>query len=134
MYDLQITRARDCKLILAQMLAVGLIQKRRAAEIALELTEDSYEKAREEMASVVGNQRRYQRLDAAGCERSRLIHRLRRRLCYFQQSSGSAAQAQHVRDEIRSLVKHHAELSAQASVSLLRSDIRAMLRQGARAW
>ena len=117
----------DCKQTLKQLLANGLLVKRKQAELALSLTGENHLEIRDTISSLNGWQGRYKRLDSGGIARAREIKRLQQRL---RRLSGP---------EHASLFLHIEELLAEHNLQklisrcgLLRKDMRRSLRQGGR--
>lgn len=130
-YELRVNRMGAIKAILIKLLAGGLHQKQQAAVLVLKNAKEHHEQSRLDIAQLLGNQGRYARLDADGCERSREIQRMRGRLRYRARSGTDVVLVQQLQSECDRLVQRHAELSMVTSVALLRRDIRTLLKQGA---
>ncbi|CAE8609721.1 unnamed protein product [Polarella glacialis] len=129
---LVIRRAAHSRFILRRLLAGGMRVKRKHAEAALALSPTNKYDVRAVLASLVGNQNRYKRLDESGCLRALTIVALqdKRR---FQIMSGKLDDTDACRQlsEIEALQMNHALLNASAHCAALRADIRHLLRQGA---
>ncbi|CAE8679032.1 unnamed protein product [Polarella glacialis] len=127
---LQVSRNEVCKFILQRMLASGLLGKRLSAELALasECTE-SRVFARTALASLVGNQSRYFRLDLEGCRRAKQINKLQSSISY-QSSRGRLEKVIMMKRGVEQLKEEHALQTSQNRYQLLRHDIRSKLRNG----
>ncbi|CAE8640888.1 unnamed protein product [Polarella glacialis] len=119
----------SCK-ILEHMIAAGMIVKRSAAEVVLKTSNSNYLRSRVELAGLVGNQGRYRRHGELGCQRAKTLASLQRKLWYLK-SRGRFGELAPLEDQLLSLKQEHCLRHAEASVSLLRRDIRLLLRQGA---
>jgi len=130
-YSLQVSKTAASKLVLERLITAGLLQKRPAAEIALAVDKSNHILSRQRLATITGNQGRYQRLDADGCKRAHSILLIQNRVHGLRRAGATTTAVQRMQIEISSLQKEHAHLSALASLSSLRHDIRQMLKQGA---
>ncbi|CAE8689181.1 unnamed protein product, partial [Polarella glacialis] len=127
---LAVYRSKLSHTILEHMIAAGMIVKRSAAEVVLKTNYSNYLRSRVELACLVGHQGRYIRLDEHGCQRVKQLASLRSKLRYLT-SRGRFGERAQFEDELFSLKQEHSLHNAEASVSLLRQDIRLLLRQGA---
>eukprot|EP00928_Gymnodinium_smaydae_P063783 TRINITY_DN47277_c0_g1_i1.p1 TRINITY_DN47277_c0_g1~~TRINITY_DN47277_c0_g1_i1.p1 ORF type:complete len:426 (+),score=8.70 TRINITY_DN47277_c0_g1_i1:55-1332(+) len=129
-YRLSITTKAHVMLILQRLLDTGLICKRASVELALRLTPANRISVREELLKLTGNQSRYQRLDAAGCARSRDIQNLRAAIRRMPSRHGQDYLRMHSRFE--ALRRIHKLRTSAYHLHMLRCDIRKLLQAGAR--
>merc|ERR1712228_920143 len=97
--------------------------------IALTVCVSNHAEVRDRMSKLVGNQSRYRRLDAEGCLRARAVQALQKKViarpsCDDEYQRLQAALARQI-DTHNLACKLH-------SIALIRTDIRALLRDGAR--
>eukprot|EP00928_Gymnodinium_smaydae_P061489 TRINITY_DN45546_c0_g1_i1.p1 TRINITY_DN45546_c0_g1~~TRINITY_DN45546_c0_g1_i1.p1 ORF type:complete len:151 (-),score=12.24 TRINITY_DN45546_c0_g1_i1:205-657(-) len=126
-YRLEVTKTQHSRVLLQQLLRHGLICKRRAAELALTLSQSNHLEVREELFKLSGNQARYRRLDASGCERARHILNVGAAL---RRSSDTQVQ-ERIRLSLDRLKCEHRFLTAVHHAGVLRRDIRYLLSLGA---
>ena len=115
----------ESKQTLEQLLANGLLVKRKQAELALTLSAQNYLEIREAISSLNGLQGRYQRLDTDGIGRARAIQRMQGRLRYIS-GPGRATML----SQLRALQAEHNLQKLILRCHLLRQDMRQSLRQG----
>ncbi|CAE8590528.1 unnamed protein product [Polarella glacialis] len=127
---LQVSRNEVCKFILQRMLASGLLVKRLSAELALAAEcKESRASARTALASLVGNQGRYLRLDLEGCHRATHIKSMQSSI-FYQSSRGRLEKVIMLQRGVEQLKKEHALQTSQSRYQLLRHDIRSKLSNG----
>lgn len=125
--DLTCTDLATCRQSLKMMLQNGLLVKKDQAELALTLTASNHVHVREVLSSLKGYQNRYRRLDEAGMDRSKQIHKLAIRL-----HSTSLPQTKfHLEEELQALRQEHVRQNLICKAKALRADIRKLLREGA---
>ncbi|CAE8675426.1 unnamed protein product [Polarella glacialis] len=129
-FRLAIGSTKMSTLILIQLLENGLVVKRHAANVVLEMDGSSHACARQDMLALAGNQSRYLRLDQKGCDRSKYLNTFRARM-RAEIAAGRIEDSIALRQEQAELLHQHALLNANARNCLLRSDIRALLKSGA---
>ncbi|CAE8582627.1 unnamed protein product [Polarella glacialis] len=113
---------------LQKMLSSGLVVKRQEAQVALTLDKINHLEVREGLAKLSGNQSCYLRLDGAGVLRATNIKRAAIQLTQLPFASPKASFLQRQLQDLRQEHRHqHLVLKA----SVLRQDIRSLLKQGA---
>jgi len=119
------------KILLQQLLRVGLIAKRQQAALALDLRAENHSIVRDKLSRLKGNQSRLLFLDAEGCERAKAIHRISARLRKpFLPISKGAESWQNQLDLLR---RQHRLKTLQARIEVLRREARGLLCRGATA-
>ena len=113
--------------ILQQLLVHGLLVKRVTASnvLASMLFRASHAELRKTGFSNKGNQKRYARLDAAGCERARQIKVLQTSL---QNSHGGCERSETLKSQLVTMQLEHKIASTQSRIQLLRADIASIQR------
>ncbi|CAE8639386.1 unnamed protein product [Polarella glacialis] len=127
---LSVHTSMTCRMILAKLLAAGLLGKRAQAELALGLTSSNRMETRAALANLKGNQSRYRILDEAGCARAadiQSVQKVRLRLL----ASGAVAAADEQQVLLTHLKQQHTLEKAATWHSSLRCDIRSWLMEGA---
>ena len=112
---------------LQQLLLHGLSVKRDQAQMALQLNAHNRWEVRDKLFHFSGQQNRYKRLDRHGMERAVKIHRLHadvRRCC-------NETESKLLREELKLLKELHELQKLKYNCSLMSSDIRRMLNEGA---
>ena len=117
----------DLRVVLLRLLESGLLAKREQSQAALKLNKASHAALRDGQMLLSGNQARYRRLDAAGCERAREIRKLSTRFCYLRARGQPVPFAAH----LNHLRQQHLLLNAAHAHTALRADIRSLMAQGA---
>ncbi|CAE8710784.1 unnamed protein product [Polarella glacialis] len=116
-FRLSTWRSATTKYVLKQLLASGLIVKRRSAEVAMKATASSHRMARAANALLAGRQGRYARLTEDGCDRARSIRNMYSRVVYLRLCS-KLHEATMVQQELAELRHQHVLLNAQAQYDL----------------
>eukprot|EP00933_Yihiella_yeosuensis_P017353 TRINITY_DN14509_c0_g1_i6.p1 TRINITY_DN14509_c0_g1~~TRINITY_DN14509_c0_g1_i6.p1 ORF type:complete len:418 (+),score=45.45 TRINITY_DN14509_c0_g1_i6:40-1293(+) len=129
-FILTVTQHEVSKSILTMLASEGLTVKKHAAEVALSQNSSCHIETRSKLSNIVGNQARYQRLDAQGCHRAQHILRLKSRLHYYRSVENIKKTAE-LECQVQDAMEEHKLLKAIASLHLLRNDIRTLLRSGA---
>ena len=117
----------ECKKTLEQLLANGLLVKRKQAELALSLTAENQLCIREAISSLNGLQGHYKRLDSDGVVRAREIQRLQTRLHRLAGREHASLLSQ-----LEELRAEHRLQKLISRCDLLGKDMRRSLRQGGR--
>eukprot|EP00435_Cladocopium_sp_Y103_P024206 s1927_g5.t3 len=112
---------------LRQLLVNGLNLKRDQAQIALQLNASNRPEVREKLFQLGGQQNRYKRLDRRGMERGAEIRRLQKRLLRCCNETQSTL----LKEELELLQEEHKLQKLEYNCSLMSSDIRRMLNEGA---
>ncbi|CAE7030805.1 unnamed protein product [Symbiodinium natans] len=128
--NLRISARYGATLILRRLLDNGMLVKRPSAMLALGLDDANFHDTRHRLAQLVGNQARYQRLTAAGCERARGIH-TKQGLLRRRKVSSQADEVARLSEQLRIMKLRHQHLNSVSVYRALRSDIRALMAQGA---
>ena len=123
---LQCSHILTCKRMLKHLLQNGLSVKRQQAKIALELTSSNRQKIRDELFLLTGWQKRYIRLDEAGCLRAKEIERLRRKW----HSARCDEKRKQLEVKLMRLKEEHAFARLVSEIQTLESDIDMMLADG----
>ncbi|CAE8645739.1 unnamed protein product [Polarella glacialis] len=132
-YKLVINSGSVCKIVLQKLLTAGLAVKKRQAELALTICDSNGTEVREQLAKLVGDQARYQRLEANGRQRAKDISVVQARINRYR-AAGKSAEVEGFRLHLKAWRERHALCTAEERYALLRRDIRALLRQDARAF
>lgn len=117
--------------ILQQLLVHGLLVKRVTASNVLTsmLSGASHAELRANGFSNKGNQGRYARLDAAGCERARQIKVLQNELQRsLQNSHRGFERSETLKSQLATMQLEHKIASTQSQIQLLRADIASIQR------
>lgn len=125
--ELRCGELASCKQILNQLLLNGLDVKKKQAIIARTITAAKHGQIREELSKLKGHQGRYQRLDEAGRNRAKEIKKMRYKLL---KPSSQQAQLQ-MEEELETLLLEHSRENLLCKASMLKANIRKLLREGA---
>ena len=125
-YVLVICALDASQVVLARLLAAGLLLKRHAAEQVLTTSSHSLLRFRSEINK--GNQARYRKLDEDGCQRAREIKRVSNRLSYALRSQ-QESRAYGLQVQLAALKVEHDILSSQCRIRKLRSDVSDVVSQ-----
>ena len=111
-------------LVLHRLLSCGLLVKREAAEFVCVTPEQSFGHESMRLGSSInkGNQSRYRKLDAEGCQRALQIKRLQDRLLYARTVKLTDA-TQSLQAQLDDAKLEHAVRSVQSRIRKLRRDI-----------
>lgn len=121
------TNLATCKQMLKKLLMNGLDVKKEQAQLALTLTATNHVQLREQLSKLKGHQGRYQRLDEAGVNRAKEIHKMRNKL---GRSSSQQAKVK-MEEELQALVHEHSREKLLCKARMLKLDNRKLLREGA---
>ena len=123
---LQCEHYQTSKLTLKHLLRNGLSGKRQQAEIALELAPSNRQKIRKKLFLLTGRQKRYTRLDEAGCLRAKEISKIQ-----VQWHQGRCPEKRkQLEVELMRLKEEHAFAKLVSEIQTLESDIDMMLADG----
>ena len=124
----------DCaKLSLEQLLTHGLSCKRLQAQLCLDLNKDNHSDIREAVSQLNGQQNFYSRLDEAGIERAKAIHKLQVKLRSLRQRNSKEKDNQitgAIDAEITKLQEEHQLCNLQSRCTKLRVQLRKILSEG----
>ena len=127
MHHLGVYSQSDLRVVLIRLLESGLCAKRAQPQAALKVNKALHSALRARQMPTAGNQARYQRLDAAGCERAKEIKQLGGRVYYLRARGRDAPLEAH----LNYLRQQHLLLKAVHAYTTLRADIRSLVDRGA---
>ncbi|CAE8742855.1 unnamed protein product [Polarella glacialis] len=125
-----VSNRETCQFILRRLLSSGLSTKRPVALLALGVSMSNHSHSRAAIASLVGNQARYSRLDEEGIQRAKQITSIKSRQ-RKELSSGRLELVDQLHQQVETLKQDHALGNARARFGMLRHDIRWLLLRGA---
>ena len=129
-----VCRHFDCaKLSLEQLLTHGLSCKRLQAQLCLDLKRDNHSDVCEAVSQLNGQQSFYSRLDEAGIERAKAIHKLQIKLSSLRQRHSKEKDNQitvAIEAQIKELREEHQLGNLQSRYAKLRFQLRKVLSEG----
>ena len=129
-FRLEITDQKTVRTLLQELLKAGLMIKASTARCAL-APHRNHASMREQLsATITGNQGRYTRLDAQGCQRSKSIKSLRSKMRADQRKHDSKSVEQ-LENQLATLQLHHDIENAKCRIRRRKEDIKMLLAAGA---
>lgn len=129
-HQLRVSSSTAVIQMLQKLLANGLIVKKAIAfsVLASILSGASHLQLREVGFSSKGNQRRYARLDADGCDRAKQIKALQTRMRRIVAARGASSTSEGMQSELATMQLEHKIISTQIQIRQLRADIASIKR------
>ena len=123
--SMQVDVTASCQRILEKMLAVGMVRKKRQAELALDLKIDNIRDIRSSLLGLSGNQMFGKQLDKAGLDRAQDIKMAQRRAARAEKR-GELNEAKRILQDVDALKLEHATKNAERENFLLHAYMQGM--------